>query len=250
MILYGKPVADALREQCAEWIEESARKTHGKRTLTVIKDDTSDKGYLEAIQREAERWKINLLYAEGLLEAKKMGANRVIDVRKPANIIISGFCSVDGQNDRGRETVYAGRMSNEIPCTAEAIIRILDFYEIPLEGRNAVIIGRSDRVGKPVAMLMLARNSTITVCHSHTPRMELNAAISRAGIIVCASGYKGLLDHWMQSRYMDSLQTVVNVGGDYDEESVWHKTSKINLVPYRGGVGPVTAAVLMSHVLM
>lgn len=49
---------------------------------------------------------------------------------------------------------------------------------------------------------------------------------------------------------MDSLQTVVNVGGDYDEESVWHKTSKINLVPYRGGVGPVTAAVLMSHVLM
>ena len=246
MILYGKPVADALREQYAERIEKMA----WRRTLTVIKDDTSDKGYLAAIQREAERWKINLLYAEGLVQAIKMGASRVIDVRKRPGRTMFGLCCVDGQCDYGKVSAYGGKMNEKTSCTAEAIMCILDFYEIPLEGRNAVIIGRSDRVGKPVAMLMLARNSTITVCHSHTPRMELNAAISRAGIIVCASGYKGLLDHWMQSRYMDSLQTVVNVGGDYDEESVWHKTSKINLVPYRGGVGPVTAAVLMSHVLM
>lgn len=247
MILYGKPVADALREKYAERIEAMA----WRRTLTVIADGTEDPQYLAAIQREAERWQVRLMCADSLLQAARMGAYTVVDVRKPpVGDAFGCFFAVDGQNDTGRVKAYVGEMCEYTPCTADAIMRILDFYEIPLEGRNAVIIGRSDRVGKPVAMLMLARNSTITVCHSHTPRMELNAAISRAGIIVCASGYKGLLDHWMQSRYMDSLQTVVNVGGDYDEESVWHKTSKINLVPYRGGVGPVTAAVLMSHVLM
>lgn len=139
------------------------------------------------------------------------------------------------------------------PAENEAIRNLDRPKEKPVTPRpykNVLREQEIKRMDKPTPMLLLARDATVTVCHSHTPRMELNAAISRAGIIVCASGYKGLLDHWMQSRYMDSLQTVVNVGGDYDEESVWHKTSKINLVPYRGGVGPVTAAVLMSHVLM
>ncbi len=247
MILYGKPVADALREQSAEWIEVMA----WKRTLTVIRDDTSDKGYLAAIKREAERWKINLMYAYGPFRAKKMRANRAIDIRNPANIIMTAFCSVDGQNDRGRETVYAGRMSNETPCTAEAIIRMLDYYNIPIAGKHAVVIGRSERVGKPTAMLLLARDATVTVCHSHTPKMELNAAISRAGIIVCASGQKRLLDYWTQVKCLDSRQAVIiNVGGDYEEKSAWAETMNVNLCPFRGGVGPVTTAVLMSHVLM
>lgn len=245
MILYGKPVADALREKYAERIEAMA----WKRTLTVIKDETSDKGYLAAIQREAEKWKVHVVYAASAINATKKGAHHVIDIRRELQPLDS-FIAVDGQDYWGQLQAYRGVLCESTACTAEAIIRMLDYYNIPIAGKHAVVIGRSDRVGKPTAMLLLARDATVTVCHSHTPRMELNAAISRAGIIVCASGYKGLLDHWMQSRYMDSLQTVVNVGGDYDEESVWHKTSKINLVPYRGGVGPVTAAVLMSHVLM
>ena len=78
MILYGKPVADALREQYAERIEAMA----WKRTLTVIKNETSDKGYLAAIQREAERWKVNLMYAEDLKQAAQMHGVRVIDLRQ------------------------------------------------------------------------------------------------------------------------------------------------------------------------
>lgn len=245
MILYGKPVADALREKHAERIEAMA----WKRTLTVIRDETEDKRYLAAIKREAERWKVNLAGATSAIDAAQKGAHHVIDIRREPQPMM-GFAAVDGQDIWGQLQAYRGVLCESTACTAEAIIRMLDYYNIPIAGKHAVVIGRSDRVGKPTAMLLLARDATVTVCHSHTPRMEMNAAISRAGIIVCASGYKGLLDHWMQSRYMDSLQTVVNVGGDYDEESVWHKTSKINLVPYRGGVGPVTAAVLMSHVLM
>ena len=241
MILYGKPVADALREQYAERIEENARRTHGKRTLTVIKDDTSDKGYLAAIQKEAERWKVNLLYAEGLVQAAKMGASRVIDVRKRPERTMFGFYGVDGQGDYGRVSAYDGEMNEETSCTAEAIIRMLDYYDIPIAGKHAVVIGRSERVGKPTAMLLLARDATVTVCHSKTDKDDLLELVAGADIVVCASGQKGLID-WT---CVPDGCTVINVGGDYDECD-----KRLNLIPFKGGVGPVTTAVLMSHVLM
>lgn len=241
MILYGKPVSDALREQYAERIEENARRTHGKRTLTVIKDDTSDKGYLAAIKREAERWKVNLLYAEGLVQAAKMGASRVIDVRKRPERTMFGFYGVDGQGDYGRVSAYDGEMNEETSCTAEAIIRMLDYYNIPIAGKHAVVIGRSERVGKPAAMLLLARDATVTVCHSKTDKTKLIEQVGNADIVVCASGQKGLLD-WT---CVPHGCTVINVGGDYDECD-----KRLNLIPFKGGVGPVTTAVLMSHVLM
>lgn len=241
MILYGKPVADALREQYAERIKENARRTHGKRTLTVIKDETSDKGYLAAIQKEAERWKVNLLYAEGLVQAAKMGASRVIDVRKRTERTMFGFYGVDGQGDYGRVSAYDGEMNEETSCTAEAIIRMLDYYNIPIAGKHTVVIGRSDRVGKPTAMLLLARDATVTVCHSKTDKGNLLKLVAGADIVVCASGKKGLLD-WT---CVPHGCTVINVGGDYDEYD-----GILNLIPFKCGVGPVTTAVLMSHVLM
>lgn len=237
MILYGKPVADALREQYAELIEAMA----WKRTLTVIKDETSDKGYLAAIQREAERWKVNLLYAEGLVQATKMGASRVIDVRKRPERTMFGFYGVDGQGDYGRVSAYDGEMNEETSCTAEAIIRMLDYYNIPIAGKHAVVIGRSERVGKPTAMLLLARDATVTVCHSKTDKGNLLELVAGADIVVCASGQKGLLD-WT---CVPHGCTVINVGGDYDQCD-----KRLNLIPFKGGVGPVTTAVLMSHVLM
>lgn len=236
MILYGKPVADALREQYAEWIEAMA----WKRTLTVIRDETEDKRYLAAIKREAERWKVNLLYAEGLVQAAKMGASRVIDVRKRPERTI-GFYGVDGQGDYGRVSTYDGEMNDETSCTAEAIIRMLDYYNIPIEGKHAVVIGRSERVGKPTAMLLLARDATVTVCHSKTDKGDLLELVAGADIVVCASGQKGLLD-WT---CVPHGCTVINVGGDYDECD-----KRLNLIPFKSGVGPVTTAVLMSHVLM
>lgn len=241
MILYGKPVADDLREQYAERIEENARRTHGKRTLTVIKDDTSDKGYLAAIREEAERWKVNLVYAESLVQAEKMGEFRVMDVRKLPATDMCGFYGMDGQSSIGREKAYIGEMSAETPCTAEAIIRMLDYYNIPIAGKRAVVIGRSERVGKPTAVLLLARDATVTVCHSKTDKGKLIEQVGNADIVVCAAGQKGLLD-WTCVPYGC---TVINVGGDYDECD-----KRLNLIPFKGGVGPVTTAVLMSHVLM
>lgn len=238
MILYGKPVADALREHYAEWIEAMA----WKRTLTVIKDDTSDKGYLAAIQREAERWQVRLVYAESLLQAGRMGAFTVLDVRKPPASDAFGFFAMDGQNDAGRVKAYVGEMCEYTPCTAEAIIRMLDYYDIPIAGKHAVVIGRSERVGKPTAMLLLARDATVTVCHSKTDQDSMYGLVENGvDIVVCASGQKGLLD-WT---CVPDGCTVINVGGDYDEYD-----KRLNLIPFKGGVGPVTTAVLMSHVLM
>lgn len=237
MILYGKPVADALREKYAERIEAMA----WKRTLTVIKDDTSDKGYLAAIQREAERWHVRLMYAESLLQAERMGEFRMMDVRKLPATDMCGFYGMDGQSSIGREKAYIGEMSAETPCTAEAIIRMLDYYNIPIAGKRAVVIGRSERVGKPTAMLLLARDATVTVCHSKTDKAKLIEQVANADIVVCASGQKGLID-WT---CVHDGCTVINVGGDYDECD-----KRLNLIPFKGGVGPVTTAVLMSHVLM
>ena len=237
MILYGKPVADALREQYAERIEAMA----WKRTLTVIKDETSDKGYLAAIQREAERWHVRLIYAESLLQAERMGEFRMMDVRKLPATDMCGFYGMDGQSSIGREKAYIGEMSAETPCTAEAIIRMLDHYNIPIAGKHAVVIGRSERVGKPTAMLLLARDATVTVCHSKTDKGNLLKLVAGADIVVCASGQKGLID-WT---CVPGGCTVVNVGGDYDECD-----KRLNLIPFKGGVGPVTTEVLMSHVLM
>lgn len=247
MILYGKPVADALREQYAERIEENARKTHGKRTLTVIKDDTSDKGYLAAIQTEAERWKVNLMYAADLIQAVRQRYGiMAIDLRKNAARKLYGFYAADGQSDVGREKAYTGATGAETPCTAEAIIRMLDYYDIPIAGKHAVVIGRSERVGKPTAMLLLARDATVTVCHRKTDRGNLIKMVAGADIVVCASGQKGLID-WT---WVPRGCTVINVGGDYVGDGYDEYDPGINLIPFKGGVGPVTTAVLMSHVLM
>ena len=236
MILYGKPVADALREKYAEWIEAMA----WKRTLTVIKDDTSDKGYLAAIQREAEKWKAHVVYAASAIDAAQKGAHHVIDIRREPQPMM-GFAAVDGQDHWGQLQAYRGVLCESTACTAEAIIRMLDYYNIPIAGKHAVVIGRSERVGKPTAMLLLARDATVTVCHSKTDKAKLIEQVGNADIVVCASGQKGLLD-WT---CVPHGCTVINVGGDYDECD-----KRLNLIPFKGGVGPVTTAVLMSHVLM
>lgn len=244
MILYGKPVVDALREQCAERIEAMA----WRRTLLVLKDGTTDKQYLSAIQREAEKWGINLSYGgKGEKEEEDEAWDTCyIDLRESGAQNIYWCRSADGQSTYGRYMAYLGKMCDDTPCTAEAIIRMLDYYNIPIAGRHAVVIGRSERVGKPTAMLLLARDATVTVCHSRTDKGNLLKLVAGADIVVCASGQKGLID-WT---WVPHGCTVINVGGDYISDGYEEYDTGINLIPFKGGVGPVTTAVLMSHVLM
>lgn len=238
MILYGKPVADALREQYAEKIEEMA----WRETLTVLVDGSEDPQYLAAIQKEAERWKINVQCSDCMSDAYI--ETHVIDICECATEV--GMHSVDGQSVWGRAGAYEGEIYRDTPCTAEAIIRMLEYYGIPIAGKHAVVIGRSERVGKPTAMLLLARDATVTVCHSKTDKAKLMGQVGNADIVVCASGEKGLLD-WT---WVPRGCTVINVGGDYVGDGDEEYDPGINLIPFKGGVGPVTTAVLMSHVLL
>jgi len=134
------------------------------------------------------------------------------------------------------------------PCTPSGVMELLRRYEIPIAGRKAVIVGRSDIVGKPMAILLLAANATVTICHSRTS--NLAEECRRADILVAAIGRAEMLGE-------DHIQpgaVVIDVGmnrvdgrltGDVDPEAMARLSSAYTPVP--GGVGPLTIAMLMSN---
>lgn len=155
---------------------------------------------------------------------------------------------VDGITLKSLAGVFAGRKTFS-PCTAEAVIRILDHYEIPVQGKKAVVIGRSLVIGKPVAMLLLQKNATVTICHSKTE--DLASVTRTADILVTACGQAGLIDESFMTSGACVVDVSINVGedgtlcGDCVYDKVSEKASALTPVP--GGVGSVTTAVLALH---
>ena len=136
------------------------------------------------------------------------------------------------------------------PCTPTGIIKLLDYYEIDISGKHAVVLGRSNIVGKPVSMLLLQRNATITICHSRTKKLE---EITRsADILVAAIGRANFVTENMVSKGTIVIDVGINrvdgkLTGDINFEPVSKKASYITPVP--GGVGPMTIAFLMENTL-
>ncbi len=134
------------------------------------------------------------------------------------------------------------------PCTPLGVIELLDGYEVPLQGAEAVVAGRSDLVGKPVAALLLARHATVTICHSRT--RDLAAVCARADILVAAVGVPRLLG----AEHVKPGAAVIDVGinrtpdglvGDVDFDAARERAGWITPVP--GGVGPMTIAMLLRN---
>lgn len=156
---------------------------------------------------------------------------------------------VDGVTAASAAAVYTGRGPGFAPCTAEAALRLLDFYEVPLDGRHAVVVGRSEVIGRPAAMLLLQRSATVTICHSHTRGLAEHTR--QADVLVAAVGRAALLGQ----AQLRAGQTVVDVGvnvladgtmvGDVDFAAAEATVDAVTPVP--GGVGAVTTAVLLSH---
>ena len=137
-----------------------------------------------------------------------------------------------------------------VPCTPAGILELLDREQIEIAGRNAVVVGRSEIVGKPAAMLLLHRNATVTICHSRTA--ELPAVTRRADILIAAVGRPRLITAEM----VKAGAAVIDVGinrvagrlvGDVDFDAVVPVASAITPVP--GGVGPMTVAMLLRNTL-
>lgn len=146
--------------------------------------------------------------------------------------------------------VMTGKFSF-LPCTPAGVMEMLKFYGISVEGKNCVIIGRSNIVGKPQAMLMLKENATVTICHSKTK--NLSELTKKADIIVAAVGRPNFVDAKMVSPGAVVIDVGINRGedgklcGDVDFESVKAVASYITPVP--GGVGPMTITMLLKNTL-
>lgn len=136
-----------------------------------------------------------------------------------------------------------------LPCTPFGVIRLLEYHKVPIRGRHVVVVGKSLAVGKPLSLMFLAKEATVTVCHKETH--DLSYFTSQADIICSATGVKGLIKEDM----VKDGATVVDIGinvlpdgrivGDVDFEAVSRKASFITPVP--GGVGPVTIAMLLEN---
>jgi len=136
-----------------------------------------------------------------------------------------------------------------LPCTPYGVIRLLQAYSIPIAGKHVVVVGRSNLVGKPLGMLFLAENATVTFCHSKT--QDIKTITKQADIVVSAVGKPKFID----ATFIKKEAVVIDVGfnyektylvGDVDFESVAPIASAITPVP--GGVGPMTVAILMENV--
>lgn len=148
--------------------------------------------------------------------------------------------------------VFAGEKADYAPCTAEAVMEMLNYYQIPLAGKQVAIIGRSMVIGKPLAMLMLHAHATVIMCHSRSE--EMDAICRNADILVAAAGKAKMV----KAKMVKEGAVVVDVGinmdengklcGDVDFEDVETKVSAISPVPK--GVGSITTSVLAKHVLL
>lgn len=162
---------------------------------------------------------------------------------------ISPFKDVDGLTNLNRGMLFEGK-DTLYSCTPSGIIEMLDRYNISVSGKNVVVVGRSDLVGKPLAMMMLNRDATVTVCHSKTK--NLSEITKGADILVVAVGKPNFITRDMISENVVVIDVGINkldgiLCGDVDFESVKYKCSYITPVP--GGVGPMTVAILAKNIL-
>ena len=160
---------------------------------------------------------------------------------------------VDGCTDGSLAGVFTNTPLGFPPCTAEAAMEILHFYDIDIRGKSAAVIGRSLVIGRPVAMMLMHENATVTICHTKTP--DVPAVTREADIVVAASGQ--MLS--VGKEYLKAGQTVIDVGIGWNEELgklcgdvKFEEAETIvdGITPVPGGVGAVTTAVLCRHVIM
>ena len=158
---------------------------------------------------------------------------------------------IDGITDGSLAGVFTGTKRGFPPCTAQACMEILNYYGIDPAGKSAVVIGRSLVIGKPVAMMLLQKHATVTICHTRT--VDMPSVTKRAEILIVAAGRAGVVG----AEYVSAGQIVLDVGinfnaegkmvGDADFAAVEPIVGAITPVP--GGVGTVTTSVLMAHVV-
>ncbi len=213
----------------------------GIRSLAYeIPEETTEEELLKLVHSLNDRDDVDGILVQ-LPLPKHINEDRVIQAISPAK-------DVDGFHPQSVGALSIGE-PGFVSCTPAGIIELLKRYNIQIDGKECVIIGRSNIVGKPVSMLLLRENGTVTVCHSHTA--DLKEVAKRADILVVAIGKA----KFVTADYIKEGAAVIDVGmdrdengklcGDVDFESAVEKAGAITPVP--GGVGPMTIAMLMNN---
>ena len=211
--------------------------------LVTLPRDTEQDELIAKIEQINKDNKINGVLMMRPLP-KDIDEKEVCDVLSPDK-------DVDGITSKSMAGLYAGDKDIFAPCTAEACVELLKFNNIELKGKNIVVLGRSLVIGKPVAMMLMKENATVTVCHSKTENME--EICKKADIIISAIGRA----KYVKESFTSHNQVIIDVGINYDEENnlcgdvdfqnVQDSVKAISPVP--GGVGSVTTSILMRHVV-
>ncbi len=268
-LIDGKLVAKAIREEIKQKVAE-AYELYGKRfSLTVIiaGEDSASQIYVRNKGKACEEVGIisdTVVLPESVSqeEIEKIVTEKVKDENVDGILVqlplprhldekrilklIPPEKDVDGFSDSnvGRLTLFSDDALYS--CTPHGIIKLLEYYDIPLKGKHAVVIGRSNIVGKPMALMLLKNDCTVTICHSKTENL---AEITRtADILVCAVGKKGFVTADMVKDGAVVIDAGINrvdgkIYGDVDFDEVNQKASYITPVP--GGVGPMTITMLL-----
>jgi methylenetetrahydrofolate dehydrogenase (NADP+)/methenyltetrahydrofolate cyclohydrolase len=271
-ILTGKEVAQKMDQDIQKEVQElKAKGVNPALRIMIVGDAPDSLAYANSAKKMAEKNGI-LCQIEQLPGAtsqdefvntlKQRNADKNIHgiiVMRPfpkqiredvVKYILSPEKDVDCFNPVNAGKIMAGDMTGFPPATPQAVMEILRFYQIPMSGKEAVVIGRSMVVGKPMSMLLLGENATVTVCHSKT--QDLPGVCRRADILVAAIGKARMIT----KDFIKNGATVMDVGinvegdklfGDVDTEPAKEVAGAITPVP--GGVGTVTTRVLLKHVV-
>lgn len=273
-ILKGKPVADRIKEYITVKADELlARDVVPTLGILRVGSSESDIAYENSAVKTANSLGIHV---EKYIMDEKSTEDEVIEVLKVMNedsnihgiLIFRPLPShmdedrvrnhiavekdIDGISDASVGGLFTGNKTGFPPCTAEAAVVILDHFKIPVEGKRVTVIGRSLVVGKPLAMMLLERNATVTICHSKTPEDAMIEYCRKSDIIISAAGKIGTVD----ARHVSKGQVIVDVGINFDDDGKMCGDVTLDescedaaaLTPVPGGVGSVTTALLMYHV--
>lgn len=274
MLLKGKPVADAITEKLRLEVEKLLKKgivptlailRVGKREddlsyergamkrcaqvgievkQVVLDGDIDNEQFLKKLEELNQDDGVDgiLMFRPLPKQLDEEAATRLLAVEK----------DIDGNTQGSLAGIYANTGDGFAPCTAEAVMAILNYYGIEMAGKKAVVIGRSLVIGRPVAMLLMHKQATVTICHSRSKKID---KISRkADILVAAAGQMQSIDR----NYIKEGQIVIDVGIHWDEKAqklcgdvVTNDVEEVvaAVTPVPGGVGAVTTSILAKHVL-
>lgn len=265
IILDGKKVAHEIENDLIKRIEGLKKQKINPKVYVFISNDESSKVYVKNKIKAGERIGIEVIpvHANSSKDIlPKLSFNNIpFIIQEPSNLSRKEISSIlERCNKRDVDGFSAANIGNLstgfgkyiTPCTPKGIIRLLHYYNLPTTNKNVVMIGRSNIVGKPMAMELTALNNTVTLCHSRTDFNYLISVCENADMIISATGKQDILQGWKAK----ANQVLIDVGinrnkegklcGDFSASTIENCYA---YTPIPGGVGPMTVAMFLENVI-